>query len=203
VNGARAYHHGDLRAAMLDVALATLEELGPQGLTMREVARRTGVSHAAPYRHFADRDQLIVAVVEQGFSLLEATMAEHRAAADDDPLSQFTAGGFAYFSFAFRYPAYYRVMFSGDLLSASGAESLQHTGTTAIRQIAADIEVCQRLGLLKPGDPMLQALALTSTMHGYVTLVIDNRVQYLLGEKYSKEQLIQFAMSSIIEGIGV
>lgn len=199
---ARAYHHGDLRAALLDVAVDTLEELGPQGLTMREVARRTGVSHAAPYRHFADRDELIVAVVERGFALLEATMAEHRAAAEADPMSQFFAGGKAYVSFAFRYPTYYRVMFSGDLMSASGAQSLQHTGTAAVEQIAADLETCQALNLVKTGDPMLQALAITSMMHGYVMLANDNRVRHLLGEKYTIEQLTEFVMSSVIEGLG-
>ena len=68
------YHHGDLRAALLEAALAVISEIGPQGLSIREVARRAGVSHAAPYRHFADRDELILAVVEQGF---EPDAADH------------------------------------------------------------------------------------------------------------------------------
>ena len=68
------YHHGDLRSALLDAALTVINEAGSSQLTIREVARRAGVSHTAPYRHFADKDELIVAVVEQGFELLQQTM---------------------------------------------------------------------------------------------------------------------------------
>ena len=93
----------------------------------RKVARRAGVSHAAPYRHFADKDALIVAVVERGFDLMRDTMQAQKATAGDDPLSQFTASGMAYVEFALQYPAYYRVMFSGDLINSEGHVSLQHT----------------------------------------------------------------------------
>ena len=86
-----SYHHGDLRSALLDAALDIISELGPQQLTIREVARRAGVSHAAPYRHFADKDQLILAVVEQGFELMRQTIADKKAAAPQDDLHQFAA----------------------------------------------------------------------------------------------------------------
>ena len=73
-----SYHHGDLRTALLDAALDIIADTGPRGLSIREVARRAGVSHAAPYRHFNDKDDLIVAVVERGFDLLQETMQTQR-----------------------------------------------------------------------------------------------------------------------------
>jgi AcrR family transcriptional regulator len=82
----RSYHHGDLRTALIESALDIIEELGPRKLTVREVAHRAGVSHAAPYRHFKDKNELINAVVERGFELLQETMARELNTAGDDAL---------------------------------------------------------------------------------------------------------------------
>jgi len=158
------YHHGNLRAALLEAALAVISEIGPRGLSIREMARRAGVAHAAPYRHFADRDELILAVVKQGFNLMQQTIQAEKAAAPDDPLNQFAASGQAYVNFALQHPAYHRVMFGGD--------------------------------------PVLQALAILSTIHGFVSLVNDNRIGHLLGNPYSLENVRDAVLVSIFDGLG-
>lgn len=196
------YHHGDLRTALLDAALDVIGEIGPQGLTIREVARRAGVSHAAPYRHFADKDALILAVVERGFALMQQTMQERKDAALPDALHQFAASGMAYVDFALNHPAYYRVMFSGDLLSSTGHVSLQHTSRAALQDMVNDIRRCQELGMVKPGDPVPQALTILSTIHGFVCLVNDNRVQHLLDNPYTLQEMRDRVLTSIFEGIG-
>jgi AcrR family transcriptional regulator len=198
-----AYHHGDLRSALIESALEIIEEIGPQGLTIREVARRAGVSHAAPYRHYADKDELILAVVERGFELLNDTMVAARESAGPEPIDQFAASGEAYFSFALGFPTYYRVMFSGDLLNSNGHESLRHTSSSAFTQMTDDIKRCQDLGVVKPGDPQLQAVAIVSTVHGFVSLVNDNRLEHLLGAELSVKQLQDYVMGSIFGGLGV
>jgi AcrR family transcriptional regulator len=198
-----AYHHGDLRTALLEAALEIIADSGPQALSIREAARRVGVSHAAPYRHFADKDEMIQAVVEQGFELLHDTMLGAREAAGPDPTAQFAASGQAYIRFAMEFPAYYRVMFSGDLLSSSGQESLKHTSTAAFQQMIADLETCQELGLVRQGDPMLQAIAIVSEVHGFVTLSNDNRISDLVEGRYSMEEVTAFVMQSLFEGLGV
>src|SRR5580700_9985299 len=70
----RSYHHGNLKEVLLDAALALISEVGPQAFTLREVARRAGVSHNAPYRHFRDKDELLAVVAVQGFERLTAAM---------------------------------------------------------------------------------------------------------------------------------
>ncbi|MEH6590726.1 MAG: TetR/AcrR family transcriptional regulator [Halioglobus sp.] len=197
-----SYHHGDLRAALLDAALGIINEKGPQHLTIREVARNAGVSHTAPYRHFANKDDLIVAVVKQGFDLMSQTMNAEKAAAEPDPLSQFAAAGMSYIDFALNNPAYYRIMYSGDLLSSNGQHTLQHTSTDTFAELVADIETCQSLNLVRPGNPALQALALLSSIHGFVTMVIDNRVAALLGRDYDIDQVRDLLLTTIFEGIG-
>jgi AcrR family transcriptional regulator len=195
------YHHGDLRAALLEAALAVISEIGPQGLSIREVARRAGVSHAAPYRHFADRDELILAVVEQGFDLMQQTMQAEKAAAPADPLNQFAAGGLAYVNFALAHPAYYRVMFSGDLLSSTGHLSLQHTSHEALQEMVANITECQQLGVVRKGDPITQALTILATIHGFVSLVNDNRIVHLIDKAYSLESIRDAVLTAIFEGL--
>jgi AcrR family transcriptional regulator len=196
------YHHGDLRSALLEAALNVINESGPQQLTIREVARRAGVSHTAPYRHFADMDELIRAVVEQSFELMQQTLRDRKAAAPQDPLNQFAASGQAYIDFGLQYPAYYRVMYSGDLLSSTGQQSLQHTSSDTFSEMVRDMETCQKLNILRPGDPAKQALAIISTVHGFVTLVNDNRVDALLGEDFDVEEARDSVMAAIFEGLG-
>ena len=196
------YHHGDLRAALLEAALMVLNEIGPQGLSIREVARRAGVSHAAPYRHFTDKDELILAVVEQGFELMQETMASEKAAAGPEALDQFAASGLAYVNFALEHPAYYRVMFSGDLLSSTGHVSFQHTSSKAIGEMVSDIKLAQEMGVMREGDPVTQALTILSTIHGFVSIVNDNRIGHLLGESFSLEQVRDEVLAMIFQGVG-
>jgi len=197
-----AYHHGDLREALIEAALAVIDELGPQALSIREVARRAGVSHAAPYRHFTDKDDLIVAVVERGFEMLDAVTGQARAAAGDDLLAQFAASGEAYLRFALEYPAYYRVMFSGDLLNSKGRDALRHTSKSSFSRMVDDLTMCQELGVVRRGDPKLQAVAIISTVHGFVCLANDNRLSDLHGETFEFEQLRDFVLNAIFEGLG-
>ncbi|MFT4520542.1 MAG: AcrR family transcriptional regulator [Halioglobus sp.] len=199
----QAYHHGDLQAALLDAALDVISEIGPQGLTIREVARRAGVSHAAPYRHFTDKNELILAVVERGFELMQQTMQAEQAAAKGDPMSQFAASGLSYVNFALQHPAYYRIMFSGDLLSSTGNVSLQHTGQDALDEMVAGITGCQELGIVRPGNPVTQALAIWSTIHGFVSLVNDNRIEHLIEDQASLDAIRDAVLPMIFQGLGV
>ena len=106
----KPYHHGDLRRALLDSAGAILEREGPSALSLRAVAREAGVSSAAPYHHFKDKDELLNAIAKEGFAQLKQAMAKD-AGAVADPRERVSALGVAYVQFAGRHPALYRVMY--------------------------------------------------------------------------------------------
>ena len=107
---ARPYHHGDLRRALIDAARRLLETEGPSALSLRAVAREAGVSPAAPYHHFKDKGELLNAVAEEGWTLLDAAMAKAKAQAPS-PREAMNGLGVAYVCFARENPALYRVMY--------------------------------------------------------------------------------------------
>ncbi len=132
--GARPYHHGDLRRALIAAARVVLERDGPQALSLRAVAREAGVSPAAPYHHFKDKGELLGAVALQGFDDLAATMERARDSVDTD--QHMTALGVAYVLFARANPALYRVMYDSARDEAAlpgGAEHAEDSAFCMVR----------------------------------------------------------------------
>lgn len=170
-----AYHHGDLRNALLAATDELLTEAGLEGFTLREVARRAGVSHGAPAHHFGDVRGLLSAYAAEGFAQLSAAMAERRAAAPPHALDQLIAAGIAYVDYALAHRARFQLMFRSDRLDWTRPE-LAEAGDRAYGQL---IESIARV------DPGTDAGSIArrqrktalawSLVHGYATLMLDNR----------------------------
>ncbi len=111
----RGYHHGNLREALIEAARKLIKEKGPAGFTFADAARSAGVSAAAPYRHFRDREALLADVARQGYQRFEAMLSAGWANGKPDPLSAFNNVGRAYLAFARTEPAYYAAMFEAGL----------------------------------------------------------------------------------------
>jgi AcrR family transcriptional regulator len=173
------YHHGDLRRALLDAALDLLRRGEDVGL--REVARRAGVSHTAPYRHFADKNALLAAVAEEGFLALTASIRAATDEAGKDPLERYYAASSGYVRFAVDHPAHYRVMFGARApeMFASVTPSLAAAGQEAFGVLLAMIEEMQGAGLIRAGSPLEIAVALWSLEHGLAMLELDEHVAIL------------------------
>jgi len=170
----RGYHHGNLRQALVEAALALVEERGIPEFTLREVARRVGVTHAAPQRHFEDRAALVAAVAEEGFrklrAHLEAGMADAR-----DPATRLHALGVGYVQFAVRNPAHFRVMFSAELADKSRYPALLAASRAVHDFLVRCIADGQEQGFFVEGDPLELAFAAWSLVHGLAVLLIDGR----------------------------
>ncbi|UOE21829.1 TetR/AcrR family transcriptional regulator [Thermobifida halotolerans] len=166
--GARSYHHGDLRRTVLNEAVAAIAESGPSGWSLRELARRAGVSHAAPAHHFGDRTGLLTAVAAEGFDLL----AEALNGAGDDLLDV----GVAYVRFAATHRAHFEVMFRPGLYRADDP------AVTAARARSRDV-LHGRLRALpdRPADGDTAALAAWSIVHGFAELWLSGALPDDLG----------------------
>jgi AcrR family transcriptional regulator len=166
----RPYHHGNLRAALLAQAERTLRERGSEQLSLRELARQAGVSHAAPRRHFADRQALLDALAETGFSRLgEELRAALDAAGGDGYDARFRAVAAAYVRFATRNAALLELMFAGKGREHSG--TLHEASERAFAAIPELIRQGQRAGTLRQGEPERIGMLLFATMQGIATLV--------------------------------
>lgn len=116
----RGYHHGNLKEALIEAAISLISAKGPSGFTFAEAARAAGVSAAAPYRHFRDRDALLAEVAERGFTLFAAALAGAWNAGKPDPVSALDAVGKSFLRFARAEPAYYAAMFEAGVPAECG-----------------------------------------------------------------------------------
>jgi AcrR family transcriptional regulator len=166
-----AYHHGDLRRSLVDAATTAAEELGADKVSVREVARRAGVSHAAAYHHFTDKNDLLRAVALEAFGELRSRMA---SASEASGLVEALAGAArAYLTFARERPAAFRFMWARELCMPDGMDDPL---ADAQRGLAADVDSVLEAHadeLDRTGDPRLGMLATWSIVHGFATIAVD------------------------------
>ena len=117
------YHHGNLREVLISSALEILREGTLQDLSLRALARKAGVSQTAPYRHFEDKEALIVVLIQEGSAILQENMALASQKVDD-PVEQLVNLGVAYYDFSQKHPAHFRLMFGGSLENADKHEHI-------------------------------------------------------------------------------
>ena len=170
----RPYHHGNLRATLLAEAERTLREEGLDGLSLRELARRIGVSHGAPRRHFADRQALLDALAESGFTRLGAELRAAVEGAGDDYESRLRATSTAYVRFATGDAALLELMFAGKHGGQSAA--LNEAADRAFSVILELILEGQAGGVLEAREPERVGLLMFATMQGIAALVVAGLV---------------------------
>lgn len=194
-----AYHHGDLARALVDAATQLVGRAGPSALTLREAARLAGVSVAAPYRHFADREALLAAVLTEGFVELAATTDRARATAlaERGALAALRAVGLAYVAFAARRPSIYRLMFGPECDKASHP-GLMAAGHRALGVLVQAVRDAQATGQVRPGPPEMVALAGWSLCHGLASLHTDGLLASSLSVPV--EQAAQWLVDMLLVG---
>jgi AcrR family transcriptional regulator len=172
---ARPYHHGDLRRAILGAALDVIADEGPSALSLRDLARRAGVSHAAPAHHFKDRVGLLTAIAAEGFGLLATAL---------DDAADLRDAGVRYVRFAREYPAHFQVMFAPELLRENDLE-LTTARTLAGVRLRAAVSALPSEG--RGPDTRLAGIAAWSLAHGFATLLISHNLDGQVGEEDPEE----------------
>ncbi len=194
----RPYHHGDLRAALLDAALAVVERDGHEALSLRDLAQRVGVSRAAPYRHFDDRRALLSAVAGEGFRALgeiyQRVAREHAA-----PAARLRAGARAFLEFAQVRSELFRLMFATDLLTS--ATQAPHPDLIAPADAAyAMLERGVAATLPGADDKTIKArtIAMWSTVHGFAVLRQGRRLKPFMLGALGEDELIEAVLSAAL-----
>lgn len=174
-----SYQHGDLREALVQAGLKLLSEGGVGALSLRAAAQLAGVSHAAPYRHFRDKEALVAAIAERGFRLLTASMREElarvRAA---DPRTRLIALGVGYLRFALESPAYLQVIFGGVMRGDHVPPELGVAGAEAYQTLRDEVAAGIASGQLRRKGADQVSLACWSMVHGLSTLLINGAIPH-------------------------
>lgn len=192
----RPYHHGDLRRALLDEALAVIRADGVEGLTLREIGARLGVSRTALYRHFADKRALLDGVATEGFRMLRQRLV---TAWDDGGRGRaaFDAMGEAYVGFAVANPSHYRVMFGGFVDPEASEAGLAAEAAGAFQALVEALSALQRDAVVRGDDTVRMARFVWAVVHGVAMLGIDGRLR----EPGAVEELMRYALERLATGI--
>jgi AcrR family transcriptional regulator len=192
----RPYHHGNLRRGLLDEALATIRAEGVDGLTLREIGARLGVSRTALYRHFADKRALLAAVATEGFRTLRQQLVtawqeggRGRAALE--------SMGVAYIRFAVANPSHYRVMFGGVVDPKECEHELAAEAAGAFQALVDALAALQRDAIVRGDDTVKMARFVWAIVHGVAMLGIDGQLR----EPGGVEELMRYALERLHTGI--
>lgn len=189
----KPYHHGDLRAALLAAGEAELAERGIEGFSLRSVAKRAGVSHAAPAHHFGDVGGLLTALATEGFVRFQAAM-DAREAGASDPRERALRAGLGYLDFAVARPALFRLIFSS---------AKPDVGNPALHA-AAETAYLHLVGLVKAmGGDEADIMALWATSHGIADLALGGKLRILhsLPER-TREAMVRSVLGRVLPGAG-
>ncbi len=197
----RGYHHGNLREALIEAALALIAEKGPAGFTFAEAARAAGVSPAAPYRHFRDRDALIADVAKRGFEAFGTALATAWKDGEPDALGAFERVGRAYLAFAREEPAYFSAMFESGI-SLADYPDVRAEGDKAFAVLRTACEgVIVTLPQAKRPPAMMMALHIWSLSHGIASLFgRGDRARRPI--PMTPEELLEAATLIYLDGLG-
>ncbi|WP_037347564.1 TetR/AcrR family transcriptional regulator [Sciscionella sediminilitoris] len=189
----RSYHHGNLRTALLDAAERGLREHGADQLSLRDLAREIGVSHAAPRRHFADRQTLLDTLAENGFLRLADILGSALAEAADEFPARVRAGVTAYAHFATDNAALLELMYTSK--HRRDAPRIAEAAGRVFGLLIGLIEQGQADGALAPGDPEQIGLVLYATVHGLTTMINGDMIA---GELL--DELVETAVAQFLRG---
>lgn len=166
----KEYHHGDLRRAVVEAAWSLVKKRGLKELTLREVARKVGVTHAAPYHHFKDRDALLDAMADEAFDALDQAMQKSKHGVADAAEELFVLGR-AYVDFAREKPERVEVMFRRN--DAQADQAMQDKGRCTFQHLVDAVQRCQSEGTAPVGNPLAIALSAWSLVHGFAALWVE------------------------------
>ena len=200
--GRRGYHHGNLREALIQAALDLIAQKGPAGFTFAEAARSAGVSSAAPYRHFRDRDALLADVARRGFEEFAAALESAWNDGRPDPFTAFENIGRAYLAFAREEPAYYSAMFEAGVPMDADPE-LREVGERAFGVLRKAAETLSaRLPKEKRPPAMMMSLHIWALSHGIASLFArgDSGGRRL---PMAAEELLEAAVLIYLRGLGL
>jgi len=194
---AKKYHHGDLKNALIRAGVEILSREGVHGLSLRKVAQKAGVSHTAPYSHFADKQALIAAISTEGFRIIYEKLSDAISHYQGKPLRQLVEGAWAYIQFALSDPAHFKVTLSSVLEREKDYSGFVEMSQKSYGLVVQMVENCQAAGILRPGPVDVEAVSVWSIVHGFVSLLLEGQFYHSLLERCTVRELLISCLAHI------
>ena len=193
----KAYHHGDLKNALIKAGVEILSKDGVSGLSLRKVAMKAGVSHAAPYSHFVDKQALIAAISTEGFRQLYERVSSVVEKYHAKPEKQLVETAWEYVQFAMDDPGRFKVMFSGVLEKEKEYPEFVTESQRNFQLVKRIVEANQAEGILRSGPSDLVALSAWGIIHGFIMLLLEDQISHSVLEQASLRELVEFQLKQI------
>jgi len=191
----KTYHHGNLKEALIAAGLEILSEHGIEGLSLRKVAKKIGVSHTAPYNHFSDKQALLAAISTAGHEQFYRILSDTFEKSKDDPATIIPEIAWSYLQFAQDNPAKFKLMFSGALEEERNHPAFMEVSGKSITLFEEIITFCQGKGQLPSGKVDSVAIKLWSSIHGFTTLMLENQFPPEYLKDQNPKELLKTAIS--------
>lgn len=179
----RRYHHGDLKNALIAAGLDILAKQGAGALSLRSVAKKVGVSHAAPYAHFADKQALIAAISTAGYERLYEALRVVAAQHEHDAARQLVEAAWVYVRFALDDPEHFKATLSAAVEKEKDYPAFVEVSKKSFTLVVHIVQACQKAGVLPQGPADLVAVGVWSLMHGLVSLLLENQIPRTLVDR--------------------
>jgi AcrR family transcriptional regulator len=196
----RGYHHGNLRQALVEAALALIAEKGPQGFTLSEAAKAADVTPAAVYRHFAGRDDLLAEVARQGYDIFAALLEYAYDDGRPTPLAAFEATGRAYLAFARKYPGHYQAMFESGLQPGKHPDLAHVAGKARATMDRAADQLARGLPEARRPPATMISAHVWAVSHGVVELFLRGNGG---PQPWAAEDLLETGIGIYLRGLGL
>ena len=187
-----------MKNALIKVGVQILSEEGVEGLSLRKLAQRAGVSHNAPYSHFQDKQSLIAAISTEGFKQLYNELDKAISAYPDDPRRQLQEGAWAYVQFALNNTDTFKIMFSGVLEKEKEYPAFVEISHKTFERVVDVVHACQEAGVLPPEPADVMAVAVWGMVHGMISLRLEGQISQTVLAAYDLRSIVLFALDQIL-----
>jgi len=191
------YHHGDLKNALIQAGIEILSREGVNALSLRKVARKAGVSHAAPYAHFADKQALVAAISTEGYKEIYEKVYDAVQRHQGEPLRQLVEAAWAYVEFALTDPDHFKITLSGVVEKEKDYPAFVEIAQKSFNLVVELVAAGQRAGILREGPPDLVAVSVWGLVHGFALLVLEDQISHTLLDRYTLKEMLIFSLSQI------
>jgi AcrR family transcriptional regulator len=194
----KSYHHGDLKNALIKSGVEILSKEGIEGLSLRKVAQRAGVSHSAPYSHFPDKQSLIAAISTEGFNQLYNELDAVISAYPANPKRQLQQGALTYAQFALNHTDTFKIMFSGVLEKEKEYPAFVEISHKTFQRVVDVVKACQDAGLLHSTSSEMMAVAVWGQVHGIISLALEGQISHSVLDHHEIEDVVSFAVEQML-----